>query len=70
VVVAEYDPLRDEVRAYAEALRAAGGVVQVVEFDDVFHGFATMPNLLERGNEALELAGEFVRDAVSAPSVA
>jgi len=70
VVVAEYDPLRDEVRAYAEALRAAGGAVQVAEFDDVFHGFATMPNLLERGNEALELAGEFVRDAVSAPSVA
>jgi acetyl esterase len=70
VVVAEYDPLRDEVRAYAEALRAAGGVVRVAEFDDVFHGFATMPNLLERGNEALELAGEFVRDAVSAPSVA
>jgi acetyl esterase len=61
VVVAEYDPLRDEVRAYAEALRGADVPVEVVEFDDMMHGFFVMPGAFERGAEAIEGAGRFVR---------
>jgi acetyl esterase len=65
VVIAEYDPLRDEGRAYAEAMRAAGVAVEVTEYDDVFHGFATMPNVIERGNEAIDACGKFARAQVA-----
>ena len=42
VVVAQFDPLRDEGTAYADALRAAGVPVQVQTFDGLVHGFVDM----------------------------
>jgi acetyl esterase len=68
IVIAEFDPLRDEVRAYAERLREAGVDIRIDEYADMFHGFATMPNILERGNEALGRIGDFVRDRSPARS--
>ncbi|MGK2868547.1 MAG: alpha/beta hydrolase [Mycobacterium sp.] len=44
-VVAGHDPLRDEGRAYAEALRAAGVPVVQRYFEGGVHGFMTMPSL-------------------------
>ena len=39
VETAEFDCLHDEGIAYAEALRAAGGEVTVVETEGTMHGF-------------------------------
>jgi acetyl esterase len=54
VVIAEYDPLRDEGLAYAERLREAGVPVALHVYDDQTHAFFTFPTLLSGGREAIE----------------
>jgi acetyl esterase len=39
IAVAEHDPLRDEGIAYAEALQAAGGVVELDRGEGLIHGY-------------------------------
>jgi acetyl esterase len=68
VVTAEYDPLRDEGIAHAEALRAAGVEVTYYHYDDVVHAFFSLVNLLERGNEAVARVGADIRAAVARTS--
>lgn len=45
VVIAGHDPLRDEGRAYTQALRDAGVPTVVRYFEGGVHGFMTMPKL-------------------------
>jgi acetyl esterase/lipase len=67
VIIAEYDPLRDEGLAYAERLAEAGVKVDVDRYDDVTHGFFTMVNYFERGDQAVATAADAIRDAIVTP---
>jgi acetyl esterase len=40
-----FDPLRDEGKAYADRLRAAGARCKYVEYPDLVHGFALMTSV-------------------------
>jgi acetyl esterase len=67
VVSAEYDPLRDEGRAYVERLRAAGVEVTHHHYDDMIHAFFSFVNVFARGDEAVAQVGRDIRAAVAAP---
>ncbi|MFI9045867.1 alpha/beta hydrolase [Streptomyces sp. NPDC053427] len=60
LVLPECDPLRDEGRAYAGALRAAGGEARVDEHGGTFHGFLGALGHLPAADLAVEAAGEWL----------
>jgi acetyl esterase len=62
IMLAEFDPLRDEGLAYAARLQREGASVEVVMFDDMFHGFFHLVNFMERADEAVDLLGIRVRE--------
>jgi acetyl esterase len=63
IITAEFDPLRDEGIAYADALRAAG--VPVVErcYEGQIHTFFTSAHMFPAGRQAIEDAGRELRRA-------
>jgi acetyl esterase len=54
VISAEYDPLRDEGAAYAQALAAAGVDARVSCYDGMIHTFTSLYPYLDRGRAALD----------------
>ncbi len=54
VVTAGFDPLRDEGRAYAEALEAAGVAVAYENYEGLIHGFASMTARVPAARAAYE----------------
>ena len=64
VVTAEHDPLRDEVFAYADRLRAAGVPVEHRHYGEEIHAFFTFVNLLDDADKAASEAGAAIRAAV------
>jgi acetyl esterase len=61
IVTAEFDPLRDEGRAYAERLRAAGVAVEYVHLEDQMHGFLLQEAVVDRAREAVDHFGDAIR---------
>ena len=43
VIVAGYDPLKDEAEAYESAAKSAGVPTRIVRYDGAIHGFFTLP---------------------------
>ncbi len=54
VATAEHDPLRDEGRAYAQALQEAGVPVTYKDYPGMIHGFFNMWKSIDSGTEAIE----------------
>lgn len=68
VVSVEYDPLRDEDRQYAQALKDAGAEATLLEFDGLVHGAFDMLGTSETAaNAMVELASEVQRLARRIP---
>jgi len=63
VVTCGFDPLRDEGRAYAERLRAAGVPVTYECFEGMVHGFVTMGGVIAAAHHALYRCAQGLRQA-------
>lgn len=61
VITCGFDPLRDEGRAYAERLRAAGVTVTYECFQGMVHGFVTMGGVLAAAHHALYRCAQGLR---------
>jgi acetyl esterase len=68
VLTAGFDPLRDEGRAYADALSAAGVPTQYVCFERQIHGFITMGRVIDEANTALALCSAVLHRALFTPA--
>jgi len=53
LIVAGYDPLRDEGLAYGERLQAAGVTTEVSNYAGMVHGFVSMADAVDKGLEAI-----------------
>lgn len=62
VITAEFDPLRDDGEAYADALEAAGVPVVKRRFDSLIHGFFAMGTVSDAAAGAIEEVGEALRN--------
>jgi acetyl esterase len=66
VMLAGYDPLRDEGLAYADKLRAAGVAVQLADYPALVHCFIYLQTVLPEASAAMAAAAHAVRAALDA----
>ncbi len=61
VIVAGYDPLRDEGAAYAQRLQDSGVEVELSEYSGMFHPFVSLAGVLDEGKRAIEECAAMLR---------
>jgi acetyl esterase len=67
VLVAGYDPLRDEGIDYAKRLIEGGNRVTLVNYEGMIHGFYLMGAAVDAASRATEQSAQALREAFSAP---
>ena len=65
VVTAGFDPLRDEGRAYAEALKAAGVATEHVNYEGMIHGFFNLQAAFDVARGAVKAASKALKEALA-----
>ena len=65
IACAEYDPLCDDGRNYAEKLKAAGVPVKFRLYEGMIHGFLWMSGVFEQSRALLDEIGREVRSALA-----
>lgn len=63
VMTAGFDPLRDEGKAYADKLKAAGVPTEYVCYEHQIHGFASLAGAVDEAREFLDEASAALRKA-------
>ena len=56
IIIAEFDPLKDEGLAYARRLREAGNEVEAVTYTGMVHGFISMGGAVDAARHAQSFA--------------
>ncbi len=65
VLTAEYDPLHDEAKAFAEKLTAAGGDAIYRDYPGMIHAFLMFPNFCSGAVPALEAIAADIKAAIA-----
>jgi len=65
VITAGFDPLRDEAEDYAQHLKDAGVPMGVIRHESMIHGFMSLTGLLEEAENAIKMAAETTKSALS-----
>ena len=65
VITAEFDPLRDEGKAYADALSAAGGSAKLICFDGLVHDFLATAEVFPCSKTAFDQTVAELKTALS-----
>ncbi len=65
IIVAGYDPLRDEGMAYAEVLGAAGVPVNLVNYEGAVHAFMQFHSTSAACRDAVEHCGKVLKQALA-----
>ena len=63
LIVAGYDPLRDEGLAYGGRLREAGVPVELSNYENMVHGFLNLGDVVDRAREAIDQVARALREA-------
>lgn len=65
VVTAGFDVLRDEGKAYAEALKEAGVEAEYVNYEGMIHGFFNLQGALDVSRDAVKAAAKALKEALA-----